>query len=260
MKTQMLDIKMQDGVCDSFIAYPDDKKQYPAVLLLMDAFGPRDYLYDMAKTIAVRGYYVLLPNLFYRTRRAPVIDAKFPLRAEQMPELIKTQLMPLFHSYTPAMQGMQDAGVFLDFLAQQKQALPGKVGLTGYCMGGSLAIRIAAQYPDRIAAVASFHGGNLATEMPESPHLLLGKIKAKLYIAHADNDQSMPPEQITRFREALDKSGHKDVEAEVYTGAAHGFTMADLPAYNEAACKRHWEKLFGLFGDSLEEERMKATA
>ena len=247
MKTRMIDIKTPDGACDSFIAYPDGGKQHPAVLLLMDAFGPRDYLYEMAKTIAARGYYVLLPNLFYRTRRAPVIDAQFPLRAEDMPMLIKQQLMPLFQSYTPAVQGLQDAGVFLDFLSGQKQALPGKVGLTGYCMGGSLAIRIAAQYPDSIAAATSFHAGNLATEAPDSPHLLLGKIKAKLYIAHADNDQSMPAEQIERLREALKQSGHQDDTAEIYSGAIHGFTMADLPAYNEAACKRHWEKVFELF-------------
>lgn len=251
---------MQEGACDAFIAYPDDKKAYPAVLLLMDAFGPRDYLFDMAKTIAAHGYYVLLPNLFYRIRRAPVIDAKFPLRAEDMPELIKTQLMPLFHSYTPAVQGLQDAGEFLDFLSQQKQVLPGKIGLTGYCMGGSLALRIAARYPERIAAAASFHAGNLATEAPDSPHLLLGTIKAKLYIAHADNDQSMPAEQIERLRDALKKSGHGDVEAEVYKDAVHGFTMADLPAYNEAACKRHWEKLFKLFDSSFQTLSSARTA
>jgi carboxymethylenebutenolidase len=250
MKTQMIDIKTPDGVCDAFAAYPDDNKQHPAVLLLMDAFGLRDYLYEMAKTIAARGYYVLVPNLFYRARRAPVLDVTFPLKAEQMPELIETQLMPLFQNYSPVTQGLQDAGVFLDFLAQQKQVQPGKVGLTGYCMGGSLAIRIAAQYPDRIAVVTSFHAGNLATEAPDSPHLLLGKIKAKLYVAHADNDKSMPPEQIERFHEALNKSAHAGVD-EIYLNAAHGYTMADLPAYNEPACRKHWEKMFENFGSTL---------
>ena len=112
-------------------------------------------------------------------------------------------------------------------------------------MGGGLAIRTAARYPDRVIAAASFHGAKLATEGPDSPHLLLGQIKAELYIAHADGDQNMTPEQIERLRMALERSGLK-FEAELYTGAAHGFTMADLPAYNEAALKRHWVKLFEL--------------
>lgn len=248
MKTQRMDIKTPDGVCDILIAYPEDNGPYPAVLFFMDAIGPRAYLYEMAQTIASHGYYVLLPNMFYRVRRAPVVDLKFPVRSEDMPELIQ-QIRPLLESFTPEL-GMRDVAVFLEFLAQQKQALPGKIGVTGYCMGGGLAIRTAAHYPDRVAAAASFHGGKLATDAPNSPHLLLSHVKAELYIAHADNDQSMPPEQIERLRNALDQAGIR-YEAEVYSGAAHGFAMVDLPAYQEAALKRHWEKLFGLFERSL---------
>lgn len=251
MKTQMIDIKTQDGVCDAFVAYPEDGKQYPAVLLLMDAYGLRDYLYDMAKKIAAKGYYVLLPNLFYRIRRAPVLqDVAFPVKAEDM-ATVKPKLMALFQGYSPVTMGVPDIGTCLDFIAQQKQALPGKVGLTGYCMGGSLAVRAAAQYPDRVAAVTSFHAGNLATEDPTSPHLQLDKIKAKVYIAHADNDQSMPPEQIERLDAAIKKSGHGLIKAELYPGAIHGFTMADLPAYSETYCNKHYEKVFELFGSEL---------
>src|ERR1700733_12014627 len=129
----MMDIKTQDGNCDVFIAYPENKGPYPAVLFFMDGFGPRAYLYEMAKKIASQGFYVLLPNLFYRVRRAPVVDVKFPLRSEDMPELVKKQLMPLFQSYNAEL-GMRDTAVFLDFLAQQKQALPGPIGITGYCL------------------------------------------------------------------------------------------------------------------------------
>ncbi len=248
MKTQMIDIKTQDGNCDAFIAYPEDNGSYPAVLFFMDAFGPRDYLYEMAKTIASRGYYVLLPNVFYRVRRAPVTYMKFPARPKDMPQLIE-QIKPLFQSFTPEL-GMRDAKVFLDFLAQQKQVRPGPIGITGYCLGGRLAILTAAHYPDRVAAAASFHAAGLATDAPDSPHLLLNHIKAELYIAHADNDQHNPPEQIERLRNALDQAGIR-YEAELYSGAAHGFAMADLPAYNEAALKRHWEKLFSLLARSL---------
>jgi carboxymethylenebutenolidase len=248
MKTQIMGIKTQDGVCDVFIAYPEDTGAYPAILFFMDGFGPRAYLYEMAKTIAARGYYVLLPNMFYRIRRAPVTDIKFPLRAEDMADVVKL-IMPLFKSYNPEF-GMRDTATFLDFLDKQKQVIPGKIGTTGYCMGGGLSIRSAARYPDRIKVAASFHAGNLATEAPDSPHLLLNRVKAELYIAHADKDQSMPAEQIERLNSALEKAGVR-YEAELYSGASHGFTMADLPAYNEAALQRHWNKLFELFERTL---------
>lgn len=248
MKTRMADIKIQDGVCDAFIAYPDDNGPYPAVLFLMDGFGLRSWLFEMAKTIASRGYYVLLPNMFYRIRPAPVVDISFPVRTEDLPE-VRKELMTLFQSYDPEF-GMRDTAVFLDFLAHQKQALPGPVGIAGYCLGGGLAIRAAALYPDRVAAAASFHGAKLATDSPDSPHRLLGQVKAELYIAHADNDQSMPAEQIECLRGALKQAGIR-YEEELYSGAAHGFTMADLPAYNEDALKKHWKKLFELFKRSL---------
>ena len=248
MKTQKLEIKTQDGICDSFVAYPDDRSQYPAVLFLMDAFGPRDWLYEMAKTIAARGYFVLLPNLFYRVRPAPVIQTKFPITAETHAEAFK-EIEPLFPTLTPEL-AVRDLGVYLDFLAGHKQVLPGKVAITGYCMGGSLALRAAAHYPERVAAVASFHAGRLASEAATSPHLLLSPVQAELYFAHADHDKSMPAEQIERLNHALEQTKLR-YEAEVYKGASHGFTMADLPTYKESALKRHWEKLFALLERSL---------
>jgi len=249
MKTQFIDIPTTyDTICDVFVAYPEEKGAFPAVLLYMDAFGPRDSLYEMAKTIAARGYYVLLPNLFYRVCRAPVVDVKFPAKAADMPELIR-QITPLFHNFTPDV-AVKDAVLYFEFLAKQRQVMPGKIGITGYCLGGALAIRTAAYYPDRIAAVASFHAASLATDAPDSPHLLVKKIKAELYIAHADNDMFNPPAQIERLKEALDKSGVR-YEAELYQDAAHGFAMADLPAHNPEALKRHWEKLFPLLERNL---------
>ncbi len=247
MITQSIDIKTPDGVCDSYIAYPGDST-YPAVILYMDAFGPRKYLYEMAQKLATHGYYVLLPNSFYRTRRAPVVDAKFPIKPENMPDAHK-MIMPLFQTFKPEF-AMRDAGVFLDFLSKQKNVASGKIGTTGYCLGGGLAIRTAAQYPDRIGAAASFHGGNLATDTADSPHRLLNKIKARLYVAIADNDKSMPPEQIERFKVAVNESG-VHCKTELYSGAQHGFTMADLPAYNETALNRHWTNLINLFDSTL---------
>jgi carboxymethylenebutenolidase len=248
IKTLKVDIKTPDGLCDSFIAYPDDQQSYPAVLFFMDGFGLRDYIYEMVQTIAAHGYYVLAPNVLYRIGPAPVVDIKFPVRREDMPE-ISQKMKPIFQNFNPEL-AMGDVAVFLEFLSQQRQILAGGIGTTGYCMGGGLAIRSAIHYPEHFCAAASFHAGRLAQDTPDSPHLFLSKIKAELYIAHADNDTSMPTDQIERLAAALKSSGIR-YEVELYQGANHGFTMADLPAYNEAALKRHWVKLFQLFDRSL---------
>jgi carboxymethylenebutenolidase len=248
MKTERLDIKTSEGECDSFIAYPSEQGSYPAIIFLMDGFGPRPWLYEMAEGLASHGYYVLLPNLFYRLCRAPVMEMKPPLRPEDMPELIK-QVYSWLQNYSSDL-AMRDIGVFLDFLAAQKNVLSGPMGIVGYCMSGGLSLRAAGQFPDRIAAAASFHSGNLATDAPDSPHLFLPNVKGQLYIAHADEDKSMPSEQMERLLSALDQA-HVHYEAELYLGAHHGFVMTDLPAYNEVAHKRHWDKLLSLFKRSL---------
>jgi carboxymethylenebutenolidase len=248
MQTKTIDIQARSGKCDSFVALPAGAGPFPAVLFLMDAFGLRPWLEEMAQTIAAKGYYVLVPNLFYRTRRSPVVKGNFPARPEDLPALHE-QIMPLVRSLS-GKQMMEDTGSFLDFLSQQKEAKADKVALTGYCMGGRMGLLAAAEFPDRVAAVASFHGGNLATEAPDSPHQLLSKVKAELYFGHADNDKSMPKEQIDRLESALKGSGLR-YESELYTGAAHGFTMRDLPAYNEGALEKHWEKLFALLDRAL---------
>jgi carboxymethylenebutenolidase len=240
---QKFDIKTKDGICDSFFAEPTTAGKYPAVLFLMDGFGLRPYLNEMALKLAAEGFIVLQPNLLYRSSRSPVIKKSFPLTTDDMPEA-RAQLMSLIKVYDPE-KGVEDVGQFLDFLSQQKN-FNGKIGLTGYCMGGSLALRSAARYADKISAAASFHGGNLATEAANSPHLLLPQIKAKIYVAHADNDGSMPPEQIERFQKAVSDS-KVQAKVELYKNALHGFTMADLPAGNAESISRHWTELLNLF-------------
>jgi carboxymethylenebutenolidase len=248
MQTLHLDVKTRDGNCDAFVAHPDGPGPFPAVLLYMDAFGLRPYLEEMAQELAAKGYYVLTPNLFYRSGRSPVTDIQFPVKAADRPGAF-AKLKPLFETMSLA-RSEADAGALLEFLAKQKNVRPGPVGVTGYCMGGTLALRTAAWFPDRVAAAASFHGGNLATEAPESPHKQAGKIQAEVYVAHADNDQSAPPEQIERLSAALKEAGLR-FEAELYEGAMHGFTMRDLPAYGEEALSRHWKKLTALFARTL---------
>jgi carboxymethylenebutenolidase len=215
----------------------------------MDAFGPRTYLYEMAEKLADHGYYVLLPNLFYRTRRAPVIDSHFPLSPEDMPTA-RAQVMALSQSFDLEAWLKKDTPVFFEFLSKQKEVRPGKIGLTGYCMGGGLALRTASRYPDQIGAFASFHAGRLATDAPNSPHLGLGKVKARGYMAHADQDASLPAEEIKRFQEAIEKA-HAPIQTELYAGALHGYTMMDLPAGDPQALARHWKNLIALFQKEL---------
>lgn len=215
----------------------------------MDIFGIRPYLREMTDHLAKQGYFVVTPNLFYRDQHAPLIpDAKFPLPAAQFTSTIQ-QLMPLARNLTPD-KSAADVKAYVDFLHAQKEVKPGKVGVTGYCMGGGIALRAASRMPDLFGAVASFHAARLASDSPESPHRKAGNIKAEVYIGHADKDEGMTPEQQERLRQALE-AGHVRFEAEVYSGAAHGFTMKDLPAYNQAAAEKHWLKLLALFKRNL---------
>jgi carboxymethylenebutenolidase len=247
VETQTLDLKMPNGNCDVYFSYPKGEGKYPAVLFLMDAFGLRAYLQEMTETLASAGYIVLAPNFFYRIKRSPVVNRTFPIKVEEIPEAVQ-EIMKLIGSFNMP-EGVEEAEAYLNFLSEQKQ-FNGKLGLTGYCMGGQYALRIAARYPDRVQAVASFHAGYLATTAENSPHLLLPKIKAPIYVAHADNDGSLPPEQIERFEKAL-KESHPHDTAEVYKNAIHGFTMKDLPAYKPEHLERHWKNLLRFFSDNL---------
>ena len=247
MKTKTVNIKTADGICDAYVAHPDQPA--PGVLLLMDIFGVRPYLREMTEHLASHGYYVVTPNLFYRDKHAPLVpDSLFPLAPDQFTAVMQ-QLRSYMQKFTPE-KSVEDLQAIVDFLKTEKEVRPGKVGVTGYCLGGGVAIRAASKIPNLFSAVASFHAARLATDAPNSPHLQIGKIKAELYVGHADNDEGMPPEQQELLRQAL-IAGHVRFEAELYPGAAHGFTMKDLPRYNQQATEKHWQKLLALFKRNL---------
>jgi carboxymethylenebutenolidase len=186
-----------------------------------------------------------VPNLFYRHGAAPLIeDLPDLLKPENRPKMMAA-LMPYIRSLTPD-AAMRDAEAYLAYLAVADGVTPGAVCLVGYCMGGAIALRTSATYPDRVAAVATLHAGNLASDAPDSPHRLVPRIQAELYLAHADQDQSMPLEQIERLEVALDDAGVR-YRSQLYDGARHGFTMSDTAAYDEEATERHWTELLGLF-------------
>ncbi|WP_067688969.1 dienelactone hydrolase family protein [Nocardia jejuensis] len=242
-----VEVPTADGVADAYLASPDDGLGYPGVLMLMDGIGLRPQLESMARRIASHGYTVLLPNLFYRSGRAPLVP--LPEFIDMSTTTIFSEIGQLIRSFT-AEQAVRDAGYYLDWLAASPLTIGDRVGVTGYCMGGRNALLIAAHYPDRIAAAAGFHSGQLAPDAPDSPHLLAGKITAELYFGHADEDPSLPPEQIERLNTALTEAG-VTFRADVYPGAGHGYTQADTSRYHPEGDARHWQELLALFDRNL---------
>ncbi|SCY05407.1 carboxymethylenebutenolidase [Streptomyces sp. 136MFCol5.1] len=243
-----VDIPTQDGTADAYLTHPDDGAPHPAVLLYMDAYGIRPHLKKMADRVARAGYTVLVPNVFYRQGRAPVVELPDVIDSARRPEIFE-RLGPIITSLTPDL-AMRDADAYLRRLTACPLTTDGPVGIAGYCMGAGLALRTAGTYPERVAAVAGFHGGRLATDSPDSPHLLADRITAEVYFGHADQDPSLPPEQINRLDEALTAGGVRH-RCEVYTGAHHGFTQADTAAYDSTADKRHWTALLALLDRTL---------
>jgi carboxymethylenebutenolidase len=240
-----VDIQTPDGVADAYLTQPEDGQPHPGVLFIMDAFGLRPRIEEMADRIAQRGYVVLAPNVFYRAGRAPLFEHP-DLSDQEKRSRFFEKLRPLMDQLSPeALE--RDGGAYLDYLAQ---LAPGPVAITGYCMGARVGWRIATAFPDRVAALAGFHGGGLVTDDEQSPHRSAGALRAEVYFGHADNDRSNTPEQIAALDAALEDAGvpHR---SEVYAGAAHGYTMSDTPVYDEQASERHFAALFDLLDRSL---------
>ncbi len=241
MSGETVEIKTRDGVADAYLSLaPELDAASPGVLFIMDAFGLRPRIEEMVDRIAARGFVVLAPNVFYRGGRAANIEMPDLQDAEQRGAFF-ARLRPLMEELTPQ-RIVSDGAAYLDYLAGL--ATP-PFAITGYCMGGRLGWRIATAYPQRVGALAAFHAGGLVTDDEDSPHLSAREISAELYLGHADNDQSMTPEHIEALERALDEAG-VSYRSEVFAGAAHGYTMSDTAAYDEAAAERHFSELFGL--------------
>lgn len=213
------------------------------VILYMDAFGPRPVLDEMAERLAGHGYAVLVPDLFYRKAPYGPFDAKTAFTVDET----KTKLMALVTGTTQEMT-IRDGAAFLD--AFSAEGVSGPVGVIGYCMGGARALNAAATYPDRIAAAASFHGGNLASDAADSPHRKAASIEARVYVGTAGIDRSFPPEQSARLAEAL-RVAEVDHTIENYVGVGHGWCIKDHSVYDEAGAERHWKRLTTFFKETL---------
>jgi carboxymethylenebutenolidase len=249
MAGSSVDIATPDGVADAYLTRPDDDERHPGVLFLMDAYGLRPRIEEMADRIAARGYAVLAPNVFYRAGRSPVVPFPDMSREDGRTEFFQ-RVRPLMAELTSE-RVAADGAAYLDELAKVADE---PVAITGYCMGARLGWRIAAAHPERVAALAGFHGGGLVTDTDESPHRSAGALRAEVYFGHADNDAGNTPEQIAALDDALEEAGvaHR---SEVYAGAAHGYTMSDTPVYDEQATERHFTALFDLL-----DRRLAATA
>jgi carboxymethylenebutenolidase len=248
MRKSTVDVPTEDGAADAYLAVPEGDGPFPGVLFYMDAFGLRPRLFEMVDRIAERGYAVLAPNLFYRSARSPLVDTA-GLADPERRAAVFGQLMPMMQVLDTAAI-TRDTRAYLDFLAAQDGVSSGPDAVVGYCMGANNALKAITAYPERIVALAGFHGARLATEEPDSPHLQVGRITGEVYFAHADQDHSMPQEQIDRLEAALDAADVR-FRSEIYAGAQHGFTMSDTAAYSAEAEQRHWEKLFELLDNTL---------
>jgi len=244
MTQRDVSIPTPDGTCDASLHTPVGSGPWPAVIMFTDAGGVRATFHAMAQQLADLGYAVLLPNVYYRLGEIEPFDMRTVFTDADE----RNRLMGMVSSVTKD-SAARDTEAMLDFLAAQPEVADTKVGSTGYCMGGGLALTAAGRFPDRVGAAASFHGGYIANTAPDSPHLLAGAMKATVYVAGAENDASFDAEQFERLSSALNDAGV--VHTLVTYPAAHGFAVPDNPTYDEAAAARHWQALEELYASTL---------
>jgi carboxymethylenebutenolidase len=240
-----IEIKTRDGVCPSYEYRPSGAGQWPAVLVFMDGLAIRPAVLEIGEGLARHGYYALLPDLFYRSGPYAPMD---PHAIFSDPEKRKTLMEKFFSLATPA-NIMSDTQSFLEHIEAQKDVLRGGIGITGYCMGGRMSLIAAGTYPEHILAAASYHGGRLATDTPDSPHRLAPRMRAKVYVAGAIEDETFPEAMKQRLEDALTQAG-VDHRIETYP-AKHGWVFRDTPVYDAAASERHWQTMLALFDSTL---------
>jgi carboxymethylenebutenolidase len=239
MSHETTTITTRDGKCPAYVFTPAADRNGPAIIFYMDAGGIRPAVLAMAERLSEAGYVVLLPDLFYRYGSYGPFDPKEVFKGD-----FRAILGPLMATTSNA-KAAEDTEAFLACLDGRPDVRGDKVGAVGFCMGGGMAIAAAGTRPDRFAAVASFHGGGLATDAPDSPHTYAPRLKAELYIAAAENDGSYPPAMSERFERALDEA-HVQYRAETYP-AAHGWMKPDFPVYDETAAERGWHEMLAVF-------------
>lgn len=247
MREDNIIIETPDGQMDTFITRPEEGGPFPAVILYMDAPGIREELRDMARRIATVGYYVLLPNMYYRTGTEG--NYGFDLSKTRDSEAERQKMFDVMNTLTNALVS-SDTKPMLAHIRAAADAAPGRIGCVGYCMSGRYVVTVAADYPDDFAAVASYYGVGIVTDKPDSPHLKADRIQAEMYLAFAEQDHYVPDEVVEKLPGIMDAAG-ANARVEVYPGTDHGFAFPKRPAYVKDAGERHYERMFALFDRNL---------
>jgi carboxymethylenebutenolidase len=250
-----VEIATADGIMDTFIVHPERGGPHPVVIFYMDAPGIREELRDMARRLGTVGYTVVLPNMYYRAGTGTTLNYG-RMREEGSPE--RERMWQLMNSINNALI-TEDTRTLLAFIDAQPYAQPEAIGCVGYCMSGQYVLTVAAAFPDRFSAMASFYGVGLATDRPDSPHLRVSAVKAEMYFGFAEVDSYAPPPVVAELEGAL-QATDTVYEVEHYPGTEHGFGFPQRPAYNKDAAERHWERLFALFHRRVGYKNERSTA
>ena len=246
----LIEIQAPAGRAEAIVARPSaGNGPFPGVIFYMDAFGLRPRIQEMAQRIADWGYVVLAPNVFYREGTVAELAPGGDMSTQEGREAAGKAAFPRVGRLTPD-KALPDIDAWVSALAALDDVAPGPIGTTGYCMGARLAVRTATSHPEVVAACGGFHGGGLATEDPDSPHLGLGNARARFVFGHADHDRSMAPDAVARLGEALHAAGLQ-ASNEIYAGAPHGYSMADTSAFHPEATERHFQELRALLDGTL---------
>jgi carboxymethylenebutenolidase len=245
MIEEHVEIATADGAMNTFVVYPEERGPHPVVFFYMDAPGKREELHDMARRLASVGYFVVLPNLYYRRVREWYLTERTEEKLAVMYEHM--------HSLTNGMV-VQDTAAMLKYVDQHPHADAAHIGAVGYCMSGPFVMAAAASFPDRIQAIASIHGANLVTDRADSVHLMAPKIKCESYFACAEIDRWASKEIVDQLEAAL-KAGGTKYRIEWYPKLEHGFVFPLRACYDKPGSERHWERLFDLFGRNVRGEQ-----
>jgi carboxymethylenebutenolidase len=240
MTYEKVQVPTRDGVCPVHVFTPASGTISPAIVFYMDAGGVRPAELQMARRLAEAGYVVLLPDLFYRYGAYGPFDPVEVFKGD-----VRAILGPLMAT-TDNEKAAEDTRALLTYLDTRTDVAGKRIGAVGFCMGGGMAIAAAGTFPERFAAVASFHGGNLATDAPASPHRYASRLKAEVYVAAAEGDASYPPDMAQRLERAFDEAGVR-YRAQTYAGAAHGWMKPDFPVYDPVAAEEGWSNMIAFF-------------
>jgi carboxymethylenebutenolidase len=245
MNAKAISLTTKDGVATCHFFGPPHKERLPAVIFYMDGYGIRPAMRDMAERLAQSGYHVLLPNLYYRSGPTKPFNAATALNEDSE----RDRLMMLVQSLNNKLV-MEDTAIFLDFLKLQPSVDSEKIGCVGYCIGGTFALSAAGTFPERITATAAVHASHLATDEPDSPHLLASRTRAGVYVGVAGIDPYFTPEEKHRLESAFQSAGLEH-SIEVYPDVKHGFAVNDTSAYDHRASERHWQQILKLFAANV---------